>query len=183
MAKLVSKTYGDALFAVAKESNRIDEFFEEVQGLLEVIESSNDLNQLMDSPKIVKEEKEKIIETAFENRVSKEIIGLMRLLIAKDHYGDMPSVLEHFIALVKEEKKIGIAYVTTAVKLDGGQKQEVEKKLLETTKYTSFEMHYTCDETLIGGMVIRIGDRVVDSSIKTKLYELSRNLKNIQLAL
>ena len=59
--------------------------------------------------------------------------------------------------------------------------QKVEKKLLETTKYESFEMCYHVDESLIGGMVIRIGDRVVDSSIKTKLYKLSRELRNIQV--
>ena len=54
-------------------------------------------------------------------------------------------------------------------------------RLEETTKYESFEMNYQVDAALIGGMVIRIGDRVVDSSIKTKLYEMSRELRNIQV--
>ena len=48
------------------------------------------------------------------------------------------------------------------------------QRLLQTTKYESFEMNYQVDASLIGGMVIRIGDRVVDTSIKTKLYELSK---------
>ncbi|MFQ8902936.1 MAG: F0F1 ATP synthase subunit delta [Lachnospira eligens] len=54
-------------------------------------------------------------------------------------------------------------------------------KLLETTGYVDFQMHYSVDESLIGGMVIRIGDRVVDSSIKHKIDELSRSLMKIQL--
>ena len=90
----------------------------------------------------------------------------------------MLSVFEYFSNLVKEEKKIGKADVTTAIVLTQAQKEKVEKKLLETTKYETFEMCYHVDETLIGGMVIRIGDRVVDSSIKTKLYDLSRQLRN-----
>ena len=69
--------------------------------------------------------------------------------------------------------------ITTAMAMSDAQKEKVEKKLLETTKYESFEMCYHVDESLIGGMLIRIGDRVVDSSIKTKLYELSKELKSI----
>jgi len=52
---------------------------------------------------------------------------------------------------------------------------------LETTDYQEFEIHYSVDESLIGGMIIRIGDRVVDSSIKHKLLELSRQLQKIDL--
>jgi len=57
----------------------------------------------------------------------------------------------------------------------------VEKRLLETTKYVKFEMHYDVDSELIGGMVIRVGDRVVDSSIRTKLEDMKKQLLNIQL--
>ena len=58
----------------------------------------------------------------------------------------------------------------------------LEKKLLETTAYVAFEMHYSVDPALLGGMVIRIGDHVVDSSIKTRLYELKKELSSLQLA-
>ncbi len=181
MAKLVSKTYGDALFSVALEQNCVDAFYEEVQEVREVLFQNEELQKLMDNPKIIKEDKIKLIEEAFAGHVEKEIIGLMALLISKGHSADMLSVFDYFIGLVKEEKKIGSAFVTTAVELTEGQKSAVEKRLLETTRYESFEMHYSVDSGLIGGMVIRIGDRVVDSSIRTKLYELSKNLRSIQV--
>lgn len=181
MAKLVSKTYGDALFAVAVEENRIDEFYADVQELMEVLRTNEELNKLMDHPKIIKEDKIKIIEETFTGRIAKEIVGLMTLLIMKGHYNHMASVFEYFIGLVKEEKKIGIATVTTALELSDKQKEEVLQKLLSTTHYESFEMHYAVEKELIGGMVIRIGDRVVDSSIRTKLYELSKELRKIQI--
>ena len=181
MAKLVSKTYGDALFSVALEENRMDQFFDEVQGMIEVLRTNTEFQKLMDNPKVTKEDKNKVIEETFTSHVSREIIGLMMLLVTKGHTGDMIAVFEYFISLVKEEKKIGSASVKTAVELSEKQKDAVEKKLLETTKYESFEMDYQVDPSLIGGMVIRIGDRVVDSSIKTKLYELSKNLRSIQV--
>ena len=55
------------------------------------------------------------------------------------------------------------------------------QRLLQTTKYESFEMNYQVDASLIGGMVIRVGDRVVDSSIRTKLEDMKKQLLNIQL--
>ena len=181
MAKLVSKTYGDALFAVATEENRMDEFFEAAKAVAEILRTNEDFSKLMNHPKIMKEDKVTIVEETFGNKIPKEMVGLMTVMITKGRAGEMASVLDYFVDLVKEEKKIGKADVTTAIALSESQKAKVVEKLLETTKYETFEMNYKVDESLIGGMVIRIGDRVVDSSIKTKLYDLSRELKNIQV--
>lgn len=181
MAKLVSKTYGDALFAVALEENRMDEFFEAVKVVADLLRKNEELGKLMNHPKITKEDKVKIVEETFANKIPKEITGIMTLLVTKGRADSILAVFDYFINLVKEEKKIGNASVTTAVALNAEQKAKVEQRLLDTTGYENFEMQYAVDESLIGGMVIRIGDRVVDSSIKTKLYELSRDLRKVQI--
>ena len=181
MAKLVSKTYGDALFAVSQEEGRIDEFFDAAKGVKEILKTNGEFGKLMNQPKLTKEEKAKIIEETFLDKIPKEMVGMLILLVKKGHAADIISVFDYFIKLVKEEKKIGQAHVVTATSLDDVQKQKIERRLLETTKYETFEMDYQVDEALIGGMVIRIGDRVVDSSIQTKLYELTRNLRNVQV--
>lgn len=181
MAKLVSKTYGDALFEVATESGREDEFLEEAKGVLEILETNEDLTRLMNHPKIVKEEKLTIIDNIFAERVSAEMVGLMKMIVDKDHFKDMTSVFTYFVNEVKEYKHIGTAYVTSALDLTEAQKIMIVKKLLETTDYVEFEMHYETDAALIGGMKIRIGDRVVDSSIQTKLARMSSELSKLQL--
>ena len=181
MAKLISKTYGDALFETAQEEDRMDEFFEEAKAVADVLRTSGEFAQLMNHPKIVKDEKIKIVQETFGSRISEELIRLMTLMVSKGRQSEMLSVLEYFISLVKEDKKIGRADVFTAVALNESQKAHVVKRLLETTKYETFEMEYHVDESLIGGMVIRIGERVIDSSIKTKLYHLTRELRNIQV--
>ncbi len=181
MAKLVSKTYGDALFEIAAESGKIDAFYEEIKGVLQVLSENADLSKLMNHPKVVKEEKIQVIENIFKGRVSDEVVGFMRIIVDKGHFGEIENVMNYFIGEVKESKNIGTAYVTTAIELSDAQKSQVMEKLIQTTKYVKFEMHYNVDADLIGGMVIRIKDRVVDSSIKTKLYDLSRELSKIQL--
>ena len=181
MAKLVSKTYGDALFELALENNQLDSMLEEVKAVSVAIAENEDLTKLMNHPKIVKEEKIKVIEDIFTGQVSRELVGLMRMIVEKDHYNELNNVFKYFTDCVKEYKNIGTAYVTSAVELTDSQKDAVMKRLLETTKYVEFEMHFDVDATLIGGMKIRIGDRVVDSSIKNKLNDLTRELSKITI--
>ena len=181
MAKLVSKTYGDALFELAVESGQMDEMLEEAREIQRILHDDGELSKLMNHPKIVKEEKIEILEQIFKGRVRNEVAGLLRMLVSKSHYGEMESVFTYFIDQVKEYKNIGTAYVTAPMPLSDSQKEQVKKKLLETTKYVEFEMHYGVDESLIGGMVIRIGDRVIDSSVKNRLMALTRELSKIQL--
>lgn len=181
MAKLVSNTYGDALFELAVEAGEEDKLLAEVRGVLEVLKENQELSKLMNHPKIVKEEKIKILENILKGRISMELLGLMRMLVSKNHYNDVESVFVYFIDRIKEHKNIGTAYVTSAMPLKDQQKKQIQEKLLATTKYVSFEMHYQVEESLIGGMVIRIGDRVVDGSVRTKLMNLTRELSKIQL--
>ncbi len=105
----------------------------------------------------------------------------MKIIISNGRYSEVIPSLQYYIARVKELRNVGIAYVTTAMELSDVQKSEVEKRLIDTTKYVKMEMNYMVDTAIIGGMIIRIGDRVVDSSIRTKLYELSKDLLKIQL--
>lgn len=181
MAKLVSKTYGDALFSLAMEENRLDEFFAAASNTIEALQQNEEFEKLMRHPRFTREQKATIIEETFSDQIPKEMIGMLLLLAKKGHASEVVSVFRYFIALVKEEKKIGNAKVVSAIPLSDEQKAKVEKRLLETTQYESFEMEYSVDETLIGGLVIRIGDRVIDSSVKTKLYELTRNLREVQV--
>ena len=98
-----------------------------------------------------------------------------------DRFFEIDEVLSYFITRVKEYNNIGLATVTSAKALSDSQKEKIKKRLLETTDYKEFEIVYKEDPSLIGGLVIRIKDRVVDSSIKTKIEKLSRNLSETKL--
>lgn len=181
MAKLVSKTYGDALFELALEEDKLDILFEESKIIREVFLNNIELTKLLNHPKIDKDDKIKVMENIFTERASKDFVGFLTIIIKKERQKHIIEILDHFIAAVKEYKKIGVAYVTTAIELTEDKRKSVEEKLLATTQYECFEMNFTVDKSIIGGMIIRIGDRVVDSSIKTKLNELSKDLYKIQL--
>lgn len=182
MAKLVSKVYGDALFETAMEKERMDVIYEEVVSLVPVLEGNPELMALLNNPRVVKEEKVSIIHQVFSGRVTEGLMGFLTIVVEKDRQNDLLPVFDYFIRRVKEFKRIGAASVVSAVELSEEQKERLREKLLASTDYVMFEMDYQVDPALIGGMVIRIGDRVVDSSIRTRLYEMKKELLQLQMA-
>ena len=169
------------MFELAIEENKVDDLLGEIGELQGILEKNEEFGKLMTHPKINKEEKLKVVTEVFKGRVSDELLGFLTIVISKDRYQDIDEILDYFLTEVKKYKGIGVATVTTAVPLKEEQCKKIEKKLLDTTDYKSMEMHYKQDKTLIGGMVIRIGDRVVDSSISTKLNELQKELLRVQI--
>lgn len=181
MAKLASKVYGDALFELASEENRVDAYWQEAQEFLKKVLPDADFGQLMNHPKIVKEEKLKIIETVMKDRFSAEMTGFVRLVTEKGHFAELRDILVWFDERVKDYKKIGVVSVETPFELKAEQKKAIEERILSTSACRSLEMHYTVDASLMGGMRIRMKDRVIDSTLKTKLENLTRELMKVQL--
>ncbi len=182
MAKLVSTTYGDALFDLALEENVIDDMREEIAGIKEVFLQNEELSQLLHHPEIPEEEKFAVLETVFRGRVSDEILGFFYIIVTKNRCSDIVPICEYFLGKVKKYKGIGSAKVVSAVPLTEEQKEAVTRRLLDTTKYTSFEITWRVDPAIIGGLVIRMDDRVMDSSLKTQMDTLSRQLSKIPLS-
>lgn len=176
MAKQVSKTYGSALFEVALEKQTLDTTLEEVLFVKQTFLENEDLIKLLLHPNIEKDEKIKVVENIYKGKVSNELTGLMVMIVSKGHQKDMVSVFDYVINAIKEEKRIGVAYISSAIALSNEQKAKIEQKLLATTKYQTIEGIYQVDPSLIGGLVIRIQDTVVDSSLKTQIANLSKSL-------
>ena len=182
MAKLIEGSYGEALFELALERNELDSIAEQVDVLAQSFAENPELLKLLNHPKISKEEKVSVIENIFKGRFSDDIVGFLVIITQKDRGAEIEAILNYFLAKVREYKKIGVARVVSAVELSADQKKRVEEKLLQQTSYESFEVEYSVDASLIGGMIIRIGDRVVDSSIRTKMDNMAKNLRKVSLS-
>ena len=182
MAKLVESSYGDALFELALEQNNLDSVAEQVDILAQSFAENPDLLKLLNHPKISKEEKVSVIEQIFKGHFSDDIVGFLVIITQKDRGAEIETILDYFQAKVREYKKIGVARVVSATELSAEQRAKIEEKLLQQTSYESFEVDYSVDASLIGGMIIRIGDRVVDSSIRTKLDNMTKNLRKVSLS-
>ncbi len=181
MAKLVSSVYGDALFDIAMEKNNLDKIYREILELKTIFESNKELSGVLELPRVTGEEKMSLVDGIFSGRVSPEVLGMLKIVVEKGRQSEFIGIFDYFISRYKEERGIGIAYVKSAEELTKEQKQNILDKLLSTTKYLSFEMHYEVDQSLIGGLVIRIKDRILDSSIKSRIEDIERKLMGIKI--
>ena len=176
MAREVESVYGNALFEAAKDEGRLNELFGESESLQEIICGNPELSRVLTHPDIKSDEKLALIDNIFAGRADGLFVETMKLAIDKGHSGHIAGILRFFSDRVMEELKIGRAEVSSAVPLSDIQREKVENKLLETTGFSKLNVNYKVDKTLIGGLVIKIGDRVVDSSVKTSLESLRKSL-------
>ena len=124
MAKLVSKTYGEALFELAVEEGREDSLLEEIMALKKILKENPDFEKLMNHPKILKEDKLAVLDRVFKGELSDELTGFLRIIVTKDRYKEIDAILDYIILEIKKKKGIGIAYVTTAVPLNEAKQKE-----------------------------------------------------------
>lgn len=180
-AGVVSSTYGHALFELAVEENRIDELLLEAEVVKEVLSENPDYQKLLEHPRIDREEKVILLESCFRGRVSDDMTGLLCVMVRNDRQKEIISSLQDFADEVREYRGIGVCHVVSALLLTDDQKERLIERLIETTRYNSFEMHYETDPSLIGGLTVRIGDRVIDMSIRSKLNDLTKTLRQVSV--
>lgn len=181
MAKLVSKVYGDALFSLSLEDNRLDEVWEEVRMFSSALGENAEFTDIMTHPDMTQEKALALLDEAFGGKLSDVMMGFLQVLVKKGRFSEILSVLDYFQKQAKEYKRIGVVYVTTPSELTGEQKSGIAEKLTQTSGYETLEMNYEIDKSLLGGIRIRIGDRVLDNSIQTKLEEMTRSLSKVRV--
>ena len=182
MAKIVAKVYGDALFDLALELKQLDQVEEEIKATKETLSENDELLQFLNHPKISNEEKIATIENIFKGRFSDTTVGFFVTVVTKGRYNELVTICDYFLDEVREYRKIGKAVVVSATTLSSEEKEKIENRLLQLTDYVKFQMDYQVDPSILGGLVIRIGDRVVDSSVKSKLELMKKDLMKLQLA-
>ena len=103
MAKLISKTYGEALFELAVEENKVDVFADEIRAILDILNQNPDFVNLLNHPKISKEEKLQVVDEVFGGKVSKEIQGFLNIIVSKERNKEimaMISLLRSFATIM-----------------------------------------------------------------------------------
>ena len=201
MARIVSKVYGEALFEFAKENNQLEKIYEESLDIIDVFSTEEDISKFLLSPKTTDEEKIEFLKSLFVDNIWKssksilyrffklvnpkgenqKIIDFLAIIIKKGRQKDIVAILKHFIHLVLQDKNIGEAEVYSAMPLSETQKERLEEKLINSTQFDKFIVNYNVDESLIAGLKIKIDDKVYDTTYKTKLFDISKNLRGLKL--
>lgn len=180
MAELVTKRYATALFSTALEKNAVDELWQEASEICKIFLDNPDYMVLLGHPKILIEEKIDALTKAFDGKIADELMGLLVLMVKKSRENYIIDVLNEFIKMAKEKAGYIEAVVTSAINLEENQLMQI-KENIQTSTNKKVELVTVVDETIIGGLIIRVGDKVVDNSIKGKMNVLKGQLSNLRL--
>ncbi len=201
MARLVSKIYGEALFDFAKETNQVEKMYEEALDIIDVFNTSGEVKNFLANPKVSTDKKAEFVRELFVNSFwskpesqafrffkanakkgeNPKIIDFLTIVIRKGRQKDIVPILKHFMHLTLNDKNIGEAYVVSASELSDDKKKKLEEKLVSVTKYETFIVDYRVDASLIGGLKIKIDDKVLDKTYKTKIFDMSKSLRGLKL--
>lgn len=165
--------YAKALLDLSIEGGTMDEIFANMQDLTETIENSADLKYLLKNPVVKSEEKKNVFTTLFGKSFNELSSKTISLLITNKRENIMSEVAEQFIVKYKEHKNIITAEVTSAVKLDESQKAKVIALLNHDGEVELIE---EIDTKLIGGFIVKVGDKQIDASIARKFKNLRKEI-------
>lgn len=173
----VGRVYAEALLELASEQGVVDAVAEEVEQLLPVIGQSGELHRLLTNPAIGDQERGQIIQRVFDGKVSPLLYKMMRVLGDKGRLGSLPQVAAGYLLAVAQRRgQVDVhAYVASELDADTAARvaDEIGKALGKTVSLSQ-----TVDASLIGGLKIKVGDRLIDASVASQL----RNMKNKMVA-
>lgn len=172
---VVAQRYGKALFELALENNQIDEMEADVLFLKNTFKNEKDFKELLSNPQIPINERRKMLNEIFSGRILDDLIGLMDITIQKKRQDILPQIFDDFLSKVNKHKGILIVHATVYNQLTKDQEKALISKLQNVTK-KSIQLNQNVDKSLIGGLVLRIGDRIINNSVKGMMEELSKEL-------
>jgi F-type H+-transporting ATPase subunit delta len=172
---IASRRYAGALFQVSESLNRSDEVLDEFRELSKIILENTELREFLEHPNITNKEKKDVIQEIFKDKVDQEIIQLVYILLEHDRLERIRYVYYDYKYLVYKNKHMKIAYVTTAIKMNGEETDMLKAKL--SKKYNcSIEVQNIVDPGVIGGVYLRVGDRIIDGTIKGRFNDIKERL-------
>ena len=174
---VIARRYAKALLLIGKEDGQAETYREELEGLASIFEREKELEQVVCNPLYEVEGRKKVLETIIEKlNLSKVLTSFLILIFDKGRIGLLRNINELYQKLADELKGVARASLVSATELSS---ETVEKICTTLSNMTGKEiiLEVEQDPGLIGGIVTRIGDLVLDGSIKTQLLNMRESIK------
>jgi len=177
LARHIASRYTEALFNLAQEQGKTEEWGRQLGALAAVLAATPELRTVLTHPEISLQRKEEILRDAFGGKVAPEIIGMLSLLIQRNHDPDLATISDIFRELWNAVRQVVPVTVTTAVPLSDSQRNTLAETLARRLGAT-VQLEPQVDPAIIAGMIVQMGDRVIDASALSTLGALKEAMKN-----
>ena len=172
----IARRYAGAMFELGLKQNKLDQTLDDVRQIAQVF-AHRKLSYLLREPKIPAQRKEAAIRQALQGKVLPTSLNLALLVVQRELIEAMPNIARELEQLVLDYKNQAVAKVTTATKIDDAQMTLIKQALEQRTGKTIL-IESRVEPAILGGVVARVGDQVIDGSIRSRLNALRQQLLN-----
>jgi F-type H+-transporting ATPase subunit delta len=168
------RRYAEAAFEIAKRDDTLDRWRDELFGAAELMTDER-VSRIVDNPTLPFADRSRVIDDLLERRVQAPVRNLVRMLSERSRIELLPAIASEYDRLLKRERGIATAIVTSAARLTDDEREALEGRLRSMTG-AQVELEEQIDESLIGGLTVRVGDRLYDGSVRGRLERLRDQL-------
>ncbi len=167
--------YAKAIFEIARSEGALERVADELFRIARTLESEHQLRQTLTDIALPAEGKEKLIDDLLKERASPHTLNVLKFVVGAGKARDLVDIADELARLAEEESNREIAEVRTAVELDDATKQRLQKALAAATG-KNVSMKVIVDPKVLGGVFARVGDVVIDGTVRHKLESLREHL-------
>lgn len=179
--KSVARRYAEAFFSIAQEANKIADYQAELGQIVNVINETEGLGDYFAHPLIPTKEKKNIAQQLFANSVSSLTLNFLMLVLDKKRQTYLELIFHQYEEMADESRNIKKAELITAMPVPEAEVNTLAEMLSRSTGKT-IQLKTTIDPVLLGGIKIRMGDKIIDASVAKKLEMLKKNLKQAKIS-
>lgn len=178
----VSSRYAKSLLILANEQKMLEEVFHDMKQLAGICEQNRDFVVLLRSPIVKSDKKISIVRAVVGGKLNKITDGFITIIANRRREGLLVEIAESFVYQYKELKKIAVAEIISATALDDNQRKKIQEAVKKVVG-REVELIEKITPDIIGGLIVRVGDKQFDGSIARKLKELKKGFsKNVYVS-
>ena len=170
-----AEAYAEALLKIAHAEGQLSEVEDELFRFARVLEGNDELRMALTDPQLPAERRQAVIEELLGGKALPSTRAMISFVVGIGRAGELPKIADRFVALAARDREHEVAEVRTAVPLDDASQRRLAEALSRTTG-KQVELKVIVDPTVMGGVVARIGDLVIDGTIRSRLDQLKEAL-------
>ncbi|MGL4880138.1 MAG: ATP synthase F1 subunit delta [Waterburya sp.] len=172
----VGEPYAQALMSLAQQQNSTNQFGDTFRSLNSLFADSREFKDFILNPVIKSEDKKAVLKQVMGNDANPYLVNFMMLLVDKRRIVFLESIMEQYLNLLRKLNQTVLAEVTSATELNDEQKNNVVEKVKTIAEARDVELKTSVDPELIGGVIIKVGSKVIDASLRGQLRRISISL-------
>ena len=172
----VAEPYAEALLDLAKSNGSLKETTNDMNIVTQFLANSSDLKKFLGNPLITKDAKKNVVKDIFGEQIDGSTLKFLLLLVDRGRIEVLESIAQKFLELSYKQESIEIAKITSSIQLSADQQKSIAEKLKKITGAKQIKLALKVDPQLIGGFTIEIGSKMIDTSIRGQLKQISSRL-------